>query len=190
MSDDEALEVHEAVRQANHNQQVRGAEDGALAVPDRVLNANFKQTILTAEAAQHDHPSQLAPVQVDRAAEAVHHFPHWDKLEKGIDKETMKDAVCETMNMHSPAKDPAAGQKYHKTEEMKSSTNEQKDSMSKEQLLNECFVLKRRINKLEDMTLKQQTEATRESRLALPNIRGKFPWWTTGQRRFRSTRMR
>jgi hypothetical protein len=43
----------------------------------------------------------------------------------------VKDAVCEMMDMHSSAKDPAAGQKYHKTEEMPLSTNEQKDYMSR-----------------------------------------------------------
>ena len=119
-------------------------------------------------------------MQEDRAAEEVHHVPHWDKLGKGVDKETVEDAVfemtvkdVETMGMHSPAKNPAAGQRYHKTEEMQSSSNEQKDSMSKEELLNEFFVLRRRVKELEDMTLKQ-TEVTGESRFDLPNISGKF----------------
>ena len=120
-------------------------------------------------------------MQEDRAAEEVHHVPHWDKLGKGVNKETVEDAVfemtvedIEKMDMHSPAKDPAAGQRYHKTEEMQSSSNEQKDSMSKEQLLNEFFVLKRRVKQLEDMTLKQLTEVTGESRFDLPDISGKF----------------
>jgi hypothetical protein len=59
-------------------------------------------------------------------------------------------------------------------EGMQPSSSEQRDSMSKEQLLNKFFVLKRRVKDLEDMTLKQLKEITGESRLALPKIRGKF----------------
>ena len=46
--------------------------------------------------------------------------------------------------------------------------------MSKEHLLNEFCVLKRRVKQLEDMTLKQLTEVTGESRFDLPDISGKF----------------
>ena len=120
-------------------------------------------------------------MQEARAAEEVHHVPHWDKLGKGVHKETVEYAVfevtvkgIETMDMHGPAKDPDAGQMYYKTEVMQSSSSEQKDSMSKEQLLNKFFVLKRRVKELEDMTLKQQKEVTGESRFALPKINGKF----------------
>jgi hypothetical protein len=111
-------------------------------------------------------------VQEAQAAEEVQHVPHLDKLRKGVDKETVKG--IKMMNMHGPARDSDAGQMTYKTEVMQPISSEQKDSMSKEQLLNKFFVLKRRVKELEDMTLKQQTEITEESRLALPNIRGKF----------------
>jgi hypothetical protein len=65
-------------------------------------------------------------------------------------------------------------EEHHKTEEKHSCSNEQKNSMSKEQLPNKYFVLKMRVKELEDMTLKQQKEVTGESRFALHNISGKF----------------
>ena len=52
-------------------------------------------------------------------------------MEDAVFEMTVED--IETMDMHSPAKDKAAELRYHKTEEMQFSTNEQKDSMSKEQ---------------------------------------------------------
>ena len=58
--------------------------------------------------------------------------------------------------------------------EKQSRSSEQKNSMSKEQLLNEFFMLEKRVQELEDMTLKQQKEVTEESRFALPNINGNF----------------
>jgi uncharacterized small protein (DUF1192 family) len=61
-----------------------------------------------------------------------------------------------------------------RSEEKQSSSSEQKNSMSKEQLLNEFFMLERRVEELEDMTLKQQKEVTGEIRFALPNINAKI----------------
>ena len=120
-------------------------------------------------------------MQEARAAEEVIHVPHLDNPGKGVDKETMENAAIEvtvkgieTTIMHGPAKDPDAGQMTYKTEVMQPSSSQQKDSMSKGQLLNKFIVLKRRDKELEDMTPKQQTEITGDSRLALPNIRGKF----------------
>ena len=123
-------------------------------------------------------------MQEARATEEVHHISHWDRLGKGVVKGTVEDAAgkvtvkgIKTMIMHGHVDDPDTGQMNYRSEMMQPSPSDQNDSMSEEQLLNKFFVLKRRVNKLEEeKTLKPQTEIAGESRLTLHNRREKFRW--------------